>query len=105
MSGIYRLQTKFREGNVYTPVCQSFCSHGGVYADTPQGRHPPDRQPPPPSRDGNHPTGINSCGYGFELFILLTVFVRATITVSDLESAGKLHKGSFTLVDFVCDVI
>ena len=25
----YRPQTKLREGNVFTPVCQSFCSPGG----------------------------------------------------------------------------
>ena len=25
----YRPQTKLREGNVFTPVCQSFCSQGG----------------------------------------------------------------------------
>ena len=25
----YRPQTKLREGNVFTPVCQSFCSRGG----------------------------------------------------------------------------
>ena len=26
----YHLQTKLREGHVITPVCQSFCSQGGV---------------------------------------------------------------------------
>ena len=28
MLSCYHLQTKLREGNVFTPVCQSFCSHG-----------------------------------------------------------------------------
>ena len=28
---IYRSQTKLREGNVFTPDCQSFCSQGGVH--------------------------------------------------------------------------
>ena len=38
---IYRRQTKLRKGNVFTPVCQSFCSQGGyVHA----GIHPPPRQ-------------------------------------------------------------
>ena len=48
--------TKLRKGNVFTPVCQSFCSQGGVcpsacwdtplpWADTPPGRHPPANDP------------------------------------------------------------
>ena len=28
----YRLQTKLRKGNVFTPVCQSFCSQGACMA-------------------------------------------------------------------------
>ena len=51
-SNIYRPQTKLQKGNVFTAVCQSFCSHGeGVcpsacwdtlpWADTPgQTPHP-----------------------------------------------------------------
>ena len=50
----YRPQQKLRKGYVFTPVCQSFCSHGGVHplgrhlpqADTPLGRHPLGRHPP-----------------------------------------------------------
>ena len=30
---IYSPQTKLREGNVFTPVCQSFCSQGGSLYD------------------------------------------------------------------------
>ena len=47
----YCPQIKLRKGNVFTPVCQSFCSRGGCLpqcmlgytppADTPLGRHPP----------------------------------------------------------------
>ena len=50
----YRPQTKLRKGNVFTPVCQSFCSQGGclpqcilgythppLWADTPPGQTPP----------------------------------------------------------------
>ena len=59
----YRPQTKLREGNVFTPVCQSFWFTGdGVYpsmqsasyrqhsrADSPPpGRQPPPGQTPPP---------------------------------------------------------
>ena len=41
----YRPQTKLRKGTVFTPVCQSLCSQGGVYLsacwDTPPGQtHP-----------------------------------------------------------------
>ena len=50
----YRPQMKLREGNVFTPVCQSFCSQGGLpkcmleYTprETPWGRHPPGQTPP-----------------------------------------------------------
>ena len=53
----YRPQAKLREGNVFTSVCQSFCSQGaGVYAviscltetpwtETPLDRDSPDRAP------------------------------------------------------------
>ena len=66
-SNFYRLQTKFREGNVFTPVCQSFCSHGGVH---PLGRHPlppcrplPKQTRPPMATEagGMHPIGMHSC--------------------------------------------
>ena len=65
---LYRPQTKLREGNVFTPVCQSFCSRGGGVGvclsacwDTSPGqtphpppdisldRHPPGQTPPMPS--------------------------------------------------------
>ena len=54
----YRSQTKLRKGNVFTPVCQSFCSQGGVCPSacwdthTPPSRHPPGQRPLPP---GRHP--------------------------------------------------
>ena len=37
--------TKLRQGNIFTGVCQSFCSRGlgvGVYASVHAGIHPPD---------------------------------------------------------------
>ena len=74
------------EENVFTPVCQSFCSRGGgvhplgrqppAWADTPPGRDSPGRHPlgrlspprqthPPPetatAAEGTHPTGMHSC--------------------------------------------
>ena len=82
----YRQQTKLREGNVFTPVCQSFCSQEGVWPwalwvclplgpgeggvwQTPPGRHPLDRhfqgRPPPKEpvteAGGTHPTGMHPC--------------------------------------------
>ena len=75
----YRPQTKLRKGNVFTPVCQSFCSHGGggsasVHAGihsprlTPPGRHAPlpsacwdtrplGRHPPADTPRQTHPLG------------------------------------------------
>ena len=53
---LHRPQTKLREDNVFTPVCQSFCSRGGggdVHLldrhPSPLGRHPQTVTP--------HPTG------------------------------------------------
>ena len=56
----YRPQTKFPKV-VFTPVCQSFCSQGGVclsacwdttplVAGTPLGVDPPEQLPPPPEQ-------------------------------------------------------
>ena len=58
----YRPQTKLRKGNVFTPVCQSFCSRGvGVSASVHAGIHTtlpdrcPSRQTPPcPVHAGIH---------------------------------------------------
>ena len=44
----YRPQTKLQKGNVFTPVCQSFCSvHGGVSTAVHAGIYPPGQAPPP----------------------------------------------------------
>ena len=76
----YRLQTKLRECNIFSP-CQSFCSQvGDVYPSmqwgvsaslsrgvyTPLGRHPAGRHPLPPLKtateaSGKHPAGMHSC--------------------------------------------
>ena len=67
----YCPQTKLRKGNVFTPVCQSFCSRGGMSASVHAGIHPPGQtfppgRPPPPQQTataagGMHPTGMLSC--------------------------------------------
>ena len=79
----YRLQTKSREGNVFTPVCDSLCSQGCVSQhamgrSTRLCRHPPQGTPPGQTlRDrhplhrhlpgmatemgSTHPTGMHSC--------------------------------------------
>ena len=57
----YRPQMKLRKGNVYTPVCQSFCSRGQCllyhrpWADTPS-RHPTGQTPPCPVHAVLHPS-------------------------------------------------
>ena len=53
---LYRPQTKLRKGNVFTPVCKSFWSQGGVSQHAwgkthslgrqPLGKHPPADTPP-----------------------------------------------------------
>ena len=63
----YRPQTKLRKGNVFTPVCQSFCSWGGLsqcmLGYTPLGRPPLGRHPQQKATaaDGTHHTGMHSC--------------------------------------------
>ena len=39
------LSTKLRQGNVFTPVCLSFCSQGVGGVCHPPSRHPPGRHP------------------------------------------------------------
>ena len=76
--------TKLWQGNVFTPVYQSFFSQGGVsvpmhagihtpgrhplgrhpLADTPSRQTPPGQTPPSPTAtaaDGTHPTGMQYC--------------------------------------------
>ena len=66
----YRPQTKLRKGNVFTPVCQSFCS-GGVSGPVHAGiRHPTGRHPPP--KDGYCCGRYASYWNAFLLIILLT---------------------------------
>ena len=77
---IYHPQTRLWKGNVFTPVCQSFCSQGGVclsacwdththtHTHTPPGRHPPGRHPlgRQPWADiplGRHPPAQCMLGY------------------------------------------
>ena len=67
----YRPLTKLRKGNVFTPVCQSFCSQGGVCLSACWDTHPPGQTHPPcpvhagidsaTAADGTHPTGMHSC--------------------------------------------
>ena len=56
---IYCPKTKLREGNVFTPVCQSFCLGGaGACHDvtvTCYGQHHPTEQTPPPTMMAPHP--------------------------------------------------
>ena len=44
INGLIEPHLKLPEGNIFTPVCQSFCSQGGWC--TPQGRKPLGRHPP-----------------------------------------------------------
>ena len=62
----YHPQTKLRKGNVFTPVCQSFCSHGGVclsacWDTSPQGDTTPGQNPPPSACWDIHPPLHRAC--------------------------------------------
>ena len=68
----YRLQTKLWKGNVFTPVCQSFCSQervsarGGVHpsmhwTDSPWADTPTPSPLAATAEDGKQPTGMHSC--------------------------------------------
>ena len=47
--------TKLRQGNIFTGVCQSFCSQGEGSASVHAGKHPPGQTPPPLGRHHPHP--------------------------------------------------
>ena len=75
MPNFYRPQTKLREGNVYTPVYQSFCLQGGLLlgdlhlggGSTSGGGGEVGHTPPSDTTGygqragGTHPTGMHSC--------------------------------------------
>ena len=76
-SCFYRQQTKLWKGNVFTPVCQSFCSQGGGclpqcllgYTPFPLGRHPPPPLQTATAADGAHPTGMHTCSKLCDCFL------------------------------------
>ena len=80
ISGYFITARKQRlgQGNVFTPICQSFCSRGSLSGQTPPADIPPSGQPldrhlptlgrhPLPEMatevGGTHPTGMHSCYY------------------------------------------
>ena len=50
----HRPQTELRKGNVFTPVCQSFCSQGGCIPACIGADNPPRQIPPCPVHAGIH---------------------------------------------------
>ena len=75
ISDFYRPQRSCGQGNIFTPVCHSFCSQGGVcfsacwdntppWEQTPPlggdplgSRHPQEQTPPPDTPQSRHPPG------------------------------------------------
>ena len=55
---IYRLQTKLREGNIFTGVCDSVQGGGGLVPGGAWWRPPPRTAT---AAGGTHPTGMHSC--------------------------------------------
>ena len=62
----YHLQTKLQKGNVFTSVCQEFCTRGEVRHphNQPQPLHHHPRQQTATAVDGTHPTGMHSSEVG-----------------------------------------
>ena len=79
--GFYRPQTKLRKGNVFTPVCQSFCLQRGV-CPVHARIHPPSlgRQPPP--TDGHCRRRYASYWNAFLLSISLKTVSKTVFHIS-----------------------
>ena len=89
VGNFYRPQTMLPEGNVFTPVCQSFCSQGrGVSqhamggavhpfvppGQTPPGRHPLGRLPGDGHWSGRYASYWNALNFRHKIEINLTHF-------------------------------
>ena len=101
------------QGNVFTPIRQSFCSQGGVYLcmlgytppsqpDTPLGRPPLGRQPPgrhPPSdttgyyqqAGGVHPTGMHTCFEIAEATLILRLTIKIHRNIKSFHWSKRKH--------------
>ena len=99
---LYRPQTKLREGNVFTPVCRSFCSQGRYpQADTHLGRHPPVQCMLGYGQQAGstHPTGMHSCYHQQTKFLHVSVShsvhrgcgIPACIAVSRPTTRGEVE--------------
>ena len=93
--------TQLPQGNVYTPVCQSFCSRGGIHgthAPPPPTGHTCPPFPPDTTRcsqwaAGKHPTGMHSCWNIFSL--------GKKIYTAFILHFGFLQIFSATFLDFI----
>ena len=93
----YRPQTKLRKGNVFTSVCQKFCTQRGVFAGH-----------PPPTADGYCSGRYASYWNAFLLRAVLSqqIIVMQSRNSLDLHTLAKIkynlltehstHKGSST---------
>ena len=59
---IFTVRNEVAASNIFTGICQSFCSQGGVWQKPPMDRHPlsrhsPGQTPPGQTPPGRHPTG------------------------------------------------
>ena len=79
----YRLQTKLRKGNVFTSMCQEFCSQGGgvhqaPWADTPPGQTHPGQTPPP----DRHPPGRRLLQWTVRILLECILVSRYLLVIS-----------------------
>ena len=89
----YRPQTKLREGNVFTPVCLSFCSQGGCLPQCMLGytTTTTPRQTPPPWADG-HCCGRYASYWNAFLFNLLIWLGHLVNCANQLVDCLKISK-------------
>ena len=93
----YRPKRSFGQGNIFTPVCHSFCSRGGVPDQT---RHPtpPHRKQQTPEYGqqsaGTHPTGMHSS------LVMLFVFSFSRKAAISSENSFKAIPSHITILPY-----
>ena len=103
LTSFYRSQTKLREGNVFTPVYQSFCSQRGIFQHamdmgcTPPRQTPPWADTPIPSADTpqvNTPPSDGHWGGRYasywNAFLFTFIFKQSILTIEFFTVNTKL---------------
>ena len=103
----YRPQTKLRQSNVFTPVCQSFYSQGGVW-QTPPGQTPSPGSHPQADTPGQTlpwqtpPNGHCSVQYASNWQCFLVYWVIFSVFAG--KKCIELNQNLFSLLKGDCNV-